>query len=339
MFLQSQSVITTSLLASLLLLAACGGGSTNSSATATMPANTQSPEADARPACFTNDCAMPQNIATIPDAENMAFGPDRKLYVTGGTDVFRIDLADDRYTATGLSNGGCNFTGITFIGKQLYAACGDGSLWTADVESKPVIVSKFYQIAGLGLANGLTSSPNGDALLLADGPLPTNNITTGKIVKIELSEPGVAKGHAVWLDMPGRFPNGLQRLDNTIYLTESAPPALGQISRVDYGADGLPTNTAPTVVVSLPSIPDDFSLLPDGFAVTLFFDGSVAHYGFDGNLKNSTSIGRFETGASQVRVGQGPDFMASDLIVTAKGLIGDTFSPIGNKLFLYRRIN
>ncbi|MDX1668208.1 MAG: hypothetical protein R3194_02215 [Limnobacter sp.] len=315
-------------------LAACGGATGPDGAGTGSPVQAQGA---GQPPCFSDDCAMPQTIATIPDAENMVFGPNGKLYVTGGTDVFEINASGDSYTATGLSDGGCNFTGITFIENQLYAACGDGSFWTANLSDKPLLVKPFYQIDGMGLANGVTSSPDGQSLLVADGPLPANGPAPGRIFEIDLAAPGQASGDRVWLDMTGRFPNGLQRRGNTLFLTESVPPSLGQISRVNFNPDGSAASD-PVQVVALSSIPDDFTLLPDGFAVTLFFDGSVVKYDFLGNPQEMTSRGRFETGTSQVRVGQGEDFRPNDVLVTVKGLIGDNSGPVGNKLVLYRRV-
>lgn len=325
------------LVVSSTLLISCGEQSGPGGSSTVSNIQAQQGSASANP-CFTDDCAEPQALATIPDAENMAFGPNGKLYVTGGTDVFEVQPDGDSYQARPISEGGCNFTGITFIQNQLYAACGEGSFWTADLNKTPVLVKRFYQIEGMGLANGLVASPEGDALLVADGPLPTNNLTTGKIIKINLSAPGKASGDEIWLDVPGRFPNGLQRQGSTIFVSESVPPSFGQISRVGYGSDGRPKSDL-QVVAALPSIPDDFSILKDGFAVTLFFDGSISKYNFLGVLQETTSRGRFETGVSQVRVGQGDGFKASDVLVTVKGLIGDTASPVGNKLVLYRRIN
>lgn len=318
-------------------LVACGEQSGPTSSTSGAGIQAQQGESPSNP-CFTDDCAEPITIATIPDAENMAFGPNGRLYVTGGTDIFEVKPKGDSYEATPISEGGCNFTGITFIGNQLYAACGEGSFWTADLNDEPLRVKRFYQIDGLGLANGLVAAPDGAALLVADGPLPTNNLTTGKIVKINLSEPGKASNDQLWLDMPGRFPNGLQRQGSTIFVSESVPPSFGQISRIGYGSDGQPRSDL-QLVAALPSIPDDFSILNDGLAVTLFFDGSISKYNFFGILQETTSRGRFETGVSQVRVGKGDGFRASDVLVTVKGLIGETNSPVGNKLVLYRRIN
>ena len=171
----------------------------------------------------------------------------------------------------------------------------------------------------------------------ADGPLPTSSLPSPKLVKLSLdaADPMKVLSQATWLDLQGRFPNGVQRKGNVIYFTESQLPNLGQLSAVQIQADGKAGT--PITVVALSTIPDDFSILADGFAVTYFVTGQVVRLGVNGQVISQFSEGTFTTGTSQARQAVPPMFSATDLLVTEKGLLGESFTPIGNRLTLVKK--
>lgn len=320
------------------VLVACGGdgggngggpGGSTQSAGAELPA-TQ--------ACFENACAELIPLLDIPDAENLIFSQDGRLFVSGGTNIFEVTKNGTAFAAAPLAALDCNFTGLAIARSTLYANCGDGSLWAGNLNMRPMSIKRIFQMTGVALANGLVDGPDGRTLYLADGPLPTSGLPSPKLVKLTLDaeDPMKVLMQATWLDLTGRFPNGVQRKGNVIYFTESQLPNLGQLSAVQIQTDGKAGAT--TRIAGLSTIPDDFSILADGFAVTYFVTGQIVRLGLDGQVLSEFRVGTFTTGTSQARQGVPPMFSATDLLVTEKGLLGESFTPIGNRLTLVKKI-
>ncbi|HEY1058563.1 MAG TPA: hypothetical protein VGE55_07525 [Limnobacter sp.] len=289
--------------------------------------------------CFENACADAVPLLTVPDAENMIFSNSGRLFVSGGTGVFEVVKAGaNSFSLTALNDTACNFTGLAIQRNVLYANCGDGTLWASPLDSKPMRLSKIFTYSGTALPNGLADGPDGRSLYAADGPLSTTALPSPKLIRLQLdvANPLVVTQQSTWLDLTGRFPNGLQRQGNILYFTDSAPPSLGQLNGVAVRGDG--SAGTPFVIATLPQLPDDFSILADGsYAVTYYLTGQIAHISPTGAVLAFTTPLTFSTGPSQVRQGRAPLFSPQDLLVTEKGIIGDNSSPVGNTLTLFRK--
>jgi hypothetical protein len=292
-----------------------------------------------RSPCFNNSCASLQELLTIPDAENMIFSAEGRLFVSGGQSVIEVLKNNDDFAARTLSSGVCNFTGLAIARNTLYANCGDGTLWAGAMNKSPMTISPVFNYEGMALPNGLTSSADGQTLYAVDGPVATNSLPSPKIVKLKIAanNPLQVENQTTWLDLAGRFPNGIQRRGNLLYFTDSEIPNLGRLNVVPIQNDG--SAGMPLVLATLENLPDDFSILPDGFAVTYFFTGQVIKLNFQGEQVDGFNPLTFSTGTSQVMQGRPPLFSTTDLLVTEKGILGEQSSPIGNKLTVVRKTN
>ncbi|HEX4917679.1 MAG TPA: hypothetical protein VFV43_07265 [Limnobacter sp.] len=323
----------------LLLVAALQSACTGSEPSASAGGSRAQPaQAGANGPCFSNACADIAPLLTIPDAENLLFSSDGRLFVSGGRNVYEVlAKTEGGYEARALAEQECNFTGLAIARNTLYANCGDGRLWAGALKGQGMRIAPVFQMQGIGLANGLVDGPDGNTLYLADGPLPGSALPSPKLVKLQLDpqDPLRVVSQNTWLDLAGRFPNGVQRTGRVLFFTDSAPPAMGQLNAVTIRPDGSPST--PLVLSQFNAIPDDFSVLAGGYAVTYFFSGQVVRLGLDGTVQESFDPLTFSTGASQVRAGRPPMFKSTDLLVTEKGLLGEQDSPIGNRLTLVRR--
>jgi hypothetical protein len=283
--------------------------------------------------CVSSDCGSVVEQLTIPDAENILFSDDGRLFVSGGLNVYEISRDNGALSAYALYEGSCNFTGLAIIGDVLYANCFDGQLYAARLSAVPTL--QPIHMLGLAAPNGLVAGPEHD-LYLVNGPVATTALPDPKIVRLQLDpgDPFSILEQTDWFSAGLLGPNGLQRSGRTLYVSNTGLGGLGEIRTVEIKADN--TAGASGQLTSFLSVPDDFSLI-DGYVLSSWYlSGQIVLIDPQGTVVANTDLGSFSF-PSQVRVGRTPLFAADDLLVTEKGIIGDTGSTTGNVLSVFRR--
>ncbi len=319
---------TWTALAAVLLLAGCSSDGSDGSGD-----DGRNGTVDPATLCVESSCGEKTVLLTIPDAENLLFSADGRLFVSGGTNVFEITRNGTEWVAMPLLDGSCNFTGLAIQRNTLYANCFDKQLYAARLTAQPRLQPiHTYDIAA---PNGLTDGPD-NTLFLANGPLATNALPNPQVRRLKLDDldPMKVVTDEVWTRQGLLAPNGVQRSGNTIYVSNSGLGGLAEIRAYDIQPDG--SAGAGRQVASLLTVPDDFSIVRDSFLVAGFGTSQISLVGADGNVVSSTSLLSFSF-PSQVRVGQPPLFAPTDILVTEKGILGDNVSPIGNRLSVFRR--
>lgn len=282
--------------------------------------------------CVDSDCGEKTRLVTIPDAENLLFTPEGRLFVSGGRNVYEIHKAGDSYGATPLFDGTDNFCGLALRGAVLYANGFSGTLYAARLTPQPAL--QAIHSSGLSAANGLATGPDGE-LYAVNGPLAF----APKIIRLRLdpADPMKVTEQSDWLSFaPGAsFPNGVQVRGRSLYFSESAIPVLGRIRKVAINADG--SAGTPEDFASLgTSLPDDFSFAGEGLLASYYSDSRIGLFDANGALLAQTALNSFES-PSQVRLGQPPLFAATDILITEKGVLQENDSTIGNVLSVFRR--
>lgn len=290
--------------------------------------------------CVSNECGERIEIADIPDAENLLFSDDGRLFVSGGENVYEITRNDDgRFATRALSAAACGFTGLTIQRKHLYATCGDGRFFAAKLD-QDVALAEIFQMSGMCIANGTDTGPDG-RIYIVDEPLNCMEADP-KIVALTLDrdDPMRVVAQDTWLQGSPtgtmfvdqgtvmRFPNGLRRDGNTFYSTDG-----GTVFSVGVSDEGVAGAVTPLFFE--PTAHDDLGLVSDGILVTDFFGGRILLLARDGTLLQDTLPGTFHE-PSSVRLGQPPMFAPTDILVTDKGVITEMSLPI-DKLFVFRR--
>jgi|GEM_PF-370470 len=310
-----------------LALAACGGGSGSPGTGDEVPVEL----------CVASDCGELIVLATVPDAENLLFTPDGRLFVSGGTNVFEVvRTGDTTVELTPLSPTDCNFTGLALRGDTLYASCGSGELYAAALDAEPEL-APIHTYENTALPNGMATGADG-ALYVTDGPLPGNgSLPSPKIIRLRFAEndPIQVVEQITWLDDGLAFPNGLVRRGNLLYFTDSSilPVELGAVRSVPILPDGSAGDVV--TVATFASLLDDLTSVGDRLIVTGYLSGRIVLLGPDGVEISGTALGGLSF-PSSVIVGQPPMFRPDELLITEKGILGDTASGVGNRLTLLR---
>lgn len=293
---------------------------------------------EAGPICINRDCGDIFVIGDVPDAENLLRTSSGRLFVSGGTQVFEVLADAGAFTLAERAGESCNFTGMTEAFGHLYAACGDGGLFAASLESSSPTLARIHTLDGVGLPNGMATGPD-DCLYITDGPLAVavTTLLQPKIVRVcpDPTTPTQILEQSTWLNLTLNYPNGLIATADALIYTDTAIGALqSRIVEVPFMADGAPGESR--VIYSQLTLFDDLTRHGNTLVVTDFLAGRLLQIDRDGLLLQQ-SAANSHVGPSSVLVAGPPVFRPLDVLVTEKGLLGDTISGIGNRLVIIRQ--
>lgn len=332
------------LLAAILMLPACSDDNDDAQAAINPPAN--SPASGSSELCVSSGCGEAVPLVTIPDAENILFTPEGRLFVSGGLNVYEITrLPDGSFMANPIADAECGFTGLVQRGDYLYAVCGDSRLFAGEITATPLLTQVYTFAENMCIPNGAALGPDGK-IYVVDEPLnPACLPPDPRIVRITVdpADPLHIIEQETWvqggplglmflnLDQNLRFPNGLARIGHTFYSTDGG---------VVFSVELLPDGSAgpPTALFFEPTAHDDLSVTDDqqSLLVTDFFLGKVLQLSLDGEVLQQTDPITFAF-PSAIQQARPPMFEPGDILVTEKGILLDTVTPIGNQLTLFRK--
>lgn len=292
--------------------------------------------------CVSNSCGEALRLVAIPDAENLLFTPEGRLFVSGGSNIYEITkTADGSFAATALVDPGCGFNGIAQRGNVLYTVGCNNTVWAATLTAQPVF-TKIFDFTNTCIANGAAIGPDGNLYVVDEPLLPQCIPPDAKIMRLAIdpADPFHILSQETWvqgspvgglflnLDTTPRFPNGLAVDGNRFFSTDG-----GTVFSVDLQPDGSAGPVTPLFFE--PTAHDDLGITADGLLVTDFFGGRILLLDRAGTLLQETDRLTF-TEPSSVRLGRPPLFQPTDILVTDKGIIGEQSLPI-DFLVLFRR--
>lgn len=342
-FIQFKKILL--LLGSCLVLFACGGDG-NQSVPIGNDGQQGGDTVSSGQLCVNSSCGEAVPLVTIPDAENILFTPEGRLFVSGGLNVYEITkMPDGQFIATPIADSECGFTGLVQKDNVLYAVCGDSRFFAGEITDTPVLTQIYTFEESMCIPNGATLGPDGK-IYVVDEPLnPACVPPDPRIVRLTIdpNDPFTVTDQETWLqggplglfflnvDQQMRFPNGLDHKGNTFYSTDGG---------VVFSVELLPDGTAgpPTAIFFEPTAHDDLSVSNDGqsLLVSDFFQGRILQLSLDGELLQETDPLTFASVAA-VAQARPPMFDPGDIIVAEKGVLQDTVTPVGNQLTLFRR--
>jgi hypothetical protein len=272
-------------------------------------------------------------VPDIPEAENLFFTPDGRLFVSGGENVFEVTRdAAGRWSKTDLFDESCLVEGITYSNGFLYGVCSrtelatfaDAYLLAGELTQHPRM-EIIGRLDALGIPNGLASD--------ARGALYTTYSGLGAIAKIVLSAPLRLERVEIWSRDELPAANGLRFVGGFAYFTALDLDGLSaRFGRIPVRPDGT-AGAAEFLAERALTVFDDLAAYGDGFLIADYVNGSVLSWK-DGNVVAETPPATFMA-PTAVALGRPPLFAPNQLLVTEKGIIFVTGEIDGDRLSLY----
>ncbi|MVF13030.1 hypothetical protein FT643_12875 [Ketobacter sp. MCCC 1A13808] len=286
-------------------------------------------------------------VSGIPDAENLFFTPDGRLFVSGGENVFEIfKNQHGRYDKLDAFHESCLVEGLAQSGEYIYGVCSrtripellDSYLIASKIEPfgahqidpdlpglHPTmnleIISPLSEIT---IPNGVAVDAAGD-LYIADYGAP-------RVFKVTFNGPLEVNSISTWKRAPGMLFNGLKWKDDDLYFTAQHRLTTGVLGRIKQYSDGTPGDVE-VLFERKQAVLDDLLPYDGGFLIADYLKGSVLFWQ-SGSLQSETE-GQTFFAPTAIAQTQGPLFEPDAFLVTEKGVIGDFNSSYGNKLGIF----
>jgi len=286
-------------------------------------------------------CLSKSKVVDLPDAENQLFTSGGRYFVSGADSVFEITKSDNTYAKEPFGPK-CNYAGLAQYKNYLLANCMEVKLLNAKkqiffaelIEGQLPEFQLLADLSELSIPNGLavkSTNANGAELLIGN----SNYFGAGSISRlvIEETENGLS---AILLEKDYMAANhnvnganGLRMLGDTLYFTDFDPSTLrSRVGKVAFDSQGQPETVQ--ILRDKVAIFDDLWPMCGGVLVADYLGGRLIFINQNDDVFKSDSL-QFP-GASSVVLAQGNDFEGPALLVTEKGILLETGTPLGNQL-------
>lgn len=293
---------------------------------------------------------MPLVVRDIPEAENLFFTENGRLFVSGGTNVFEIiQRQDGSYTKLNTFHEACTIEGITHVDNYLYAVCsitnekstyGDSYLVAGEItpqipDESVAAASPDHPYMSLHIIGSLQKNavPNG-LEEGSEGELYVSYSGTGDIMRIRLSAPQTLANVEKWSTRKINFVNGLEWVGDDLYFTGMKDKSLASVfGRIHKNADG--SASEPEILYERPyTLLDDITRYKDGILISDYMHGSLLYWREGYPVQESARDIFFSP--TSVAVGRTPMFADDALLVTEKGIIFKVDKNGGDRLSQFK---
>ncbi|MCP4131989.1 MAG: hypothetical protein GY754_13510 [bacterium] len=297
----------------------------------------------------------------IPDAENLFFTSDGRLFITGSEHIYEYTESEGAKVVYNTPK--AEFGGMAQYGDSLYAVrmtvqfdlCQqidlveminqglvpylynmlsdiiiEKELVRADLTESTLSFKPVYVLRDMFMPNGMVADDSGN-LYIADETI----VSLGQIVKVNVSGDTITQETWLSTDDGLSSPNGMAVRGNTIYFTDfKMSSAKAMVKKVNI-IDGFPGPV--TTLYTKTGFFDDLDAGSyrgiDGVVVADYAGRSLLLVKESGGLVTPIKEGELDY-PSAVLIGRGSMFDSHELIVTEKGFIFEKNSNFGNKVIL-----
>lgn len=316
-----------------LFLAACNSGSGSGGDATTVI------EPDPQKLCLTTDCGIREVLVRVPEAENLIFSDDGRLFVSGEELYEIMKKGDGGFEAVVIPSEGthsASLGGLAIRDGVLYMNDeSERGLWAGRLQ-RDMRMQKIYTHSGSPTPNGLAFGPDG-ALYSTSGPLPDlSTLTSVTRLHLDPVDPfKVLDAEKVFglPQLPGA--NGLVLKGNTFYIVGylSDLPQLSAVHAFDVASDG--TVGPLRRIASSQGTYDDIEVIGNRLLVANNFLNSLLMFDLDG--EQLADSGPIFQGPTSLTWGRPPMFAPEDLVVAERGFLNESGSGYGDVLSVFRR--
>lgn len=272
-------------------------------------------------------------VKDVPDAENAAFSPDGRLFVTGSKNIYEIvKNPDGTFTRNTLYCGGYDFTGVAVRDNILYTVCREKKFFG---EKKKLLLAGVIPPNGIPelesiaefpkakLLNGIAFDPKGRLYISDMG---------GKIWQVIFNEtaPTMVKEKKLWYERGLNAANGIAVVDNYVFVTENNFLLMSsKVRRIKMMPNG--SSDISKVIMSGWTILDEITPYREGLLVADYSKGKLFYIDYNGHIMGETGSCTHCCASSAIPAFP-PMFTDDSIIVTEKGILKETCTGAGNKL-------
>lgn len=318
----------------LILTAACSDSDSQGSGTDTTR------RVDTGDLCLALACGRKETLLRIPDAENMIFTHDGRLFVSGSGLWEVVEDGQGGFESITIERGVFR-GGLAIIGDVLYVndPIGRRLLAARIAPAEQMDLRTIHNYLNIDYANGLQAG-RGRELYVADGPfLPVPvNASLVRIV-IDPDDPFRVLEEQPFLSfVQANIPDGLALRGDTLYFTDTRalPLKTGVVRAVEIQNDGSAGEIRDVFTAPVGGLFDEVNVIGDHLFFTDFNLGQVIITDLGGNLRLRSAPLAFEA-PSAALVGRPPMFSDDEILVTEKGVPIEGALPFGNALTVFRR--
>jgi hypothetical protein len=228
-------------------------------------------------------------ISLVPEAENLLFTSDGRLFVSGHDGLYQVDLdglapprripfAFDMNSSPSLKNEAF-FLGLAQVGHFVYASCTQSPMDSdspryimfMDITQSPLKLTPILKAENEGIFNGMAADDEGNLYLADSGRIRIPK--PGRIMKLKLSSPTTVAELTEWLPSEGARPNGIKIDGDMLYFSEEPLLFLftigdSHVKKVQINTDGTAGSPINIFTTTSGKLLDDIELVQDGLLAT-----------------------------------------------------------------------
>lgn len=280
-----------------------------------------------------------QDVALIPNAENIRMSDSGRIFVAGADAVHEV-LKDENgsYSTQIVIDEDCTYNaGLALLHDWLFSVCvnlnpvfeddrlslADGKLYARSLSDDRVVL--VGELDGFALPNGIDAIVQDNAILIADEDFTGGGGVARAVVDFSSGVPVLSELQTRWIGTAQNVSaaNGVRVIGGDVFLTD-----IGAVKRVHLDDEGVPETAQ--VIYQASTVLDDMAPYCDGLLVADFLRGLLVYINLDGSAAVESTAGL--ASPSALLPVATPLFEPGQILVTLVGGLASETSTHGDRL-------